>query len=384
MANRFINPAYAPQDDIGRSLPGAQLFTYEPGTTTDKFTFSDEAGTINNANPVVAAADGIFPDIYLDGSYRMILQDADGNEIWDRDNVRAAPISSAVTFELDYLAEAQAADLSGIQYIFIHSELNAPTNPVNGRYFHFTGNVIPANAGTGTIELFYDAAGNEFAADREQRVNFEVSTIAIISDDPAWTPDSNAAFVAFEAIGGGASGGAFIDGGNNSGSSAGGGEGGRVEITPHAPDASYAITIGDGGTATTTDGDDGGDTTIVSASFNITAGGGKKGANWTSAGAPLSGLAEGGVGGTASSGASPVLVNTSNGRSGGSTGIIADDYAGGGYGGGNEINIATNAQPATPDAFGQGGAGVRSFSNAGDKAGGNGKQGVVYITQWIL
>ncbi len=184
MANRLIVPAYSPQDALGRSVPGAQLFTYEVTSTTDKFTYQDEDATVTNANPVVADGDGVFPDIYLDGAYRMILKDADGNELWDRDNVRAAPVSGSATIEFGYLAEAQAADLTGVQYVHIHSEFESPNDPINGRHVHFTGNVSVPDAGTGTIDLFYDAAGNEYAQDEQQRVKLNIIMTIITSDDP--------------------------------------------------------------------------------------------------------------------------------------------------------------------------------------------------------
>jgi hypothetical protein len=64
MASRFILP-YA---DIGNGISpsnGAQLFFYTTGTTTLKDTYSDEALSTANANPVIADADGVFGDIWI-------------------------------------------------------------------------------------------------------------------------------------------------------------------------------------------------------------------------------------------------------------------------------------------------------------------------------
>ena len=49
--------------------PGAKLFTYEAGTTSQKTTWDSADESTPNANPVVADAEGIFPPIYGDGSY---------------------------------------------------------------------------------------------------------------------------------------------------------------------------------------------------------------------------------------------------------------------------------------------------------------------------
>jgi hypothetical protein len=56
---------------------------YVPSTSTLKNTYQDQAQTILNANPVILNARG-EATIWGSGSYRQVLQDADGNLIWDK------------------------------------------------------------------------------------------------------------------------------------------------------------------------------------------------------------------------------------------------------------------------------------------------------------
>jgi hypothetical protein len=61
----------------GGLLAGGQVFTYAAGTTTPKATWSDAAGTIPNANPVVLDARGEAL-IFWSGSYKVDVKDASG------------------------------------------------------------------------------------------------------------------------------------------------------------------------------------------------------------------------------------------------------------------------------------------------------------------
>lgn len=88
---RFNTPVFDPNSDLGFTIPGALLNFYEVGSTTvRKDTFIQLTGGSANANPVVADGEGRFPEIYLDGSYNVVLTDAAANDIWtggNRDNV---------------------------------------------------------------------------------------------------------------------------------------------------------------------------------------------------------------------------------------------------------------------------------------------------------
>lgn len=89
---------------------GYQFFTYEPGTLTEKATYSDSALTTANANPVIANARGEVV-MYGTGLYRIILKDASDVTVWDRDNVGG--IDTAVDVFAALLAASSGSSLVG-------------------------------------------------------------------------------------------------------------------------------------------------------------------------------------------------------------------------------------------------------------------------------
>lgn len=86
-------------DGAGNPLAGGQVFFYLPGTLTPKTTWSDIAGLIPNANPVILDAEGTAT-IWAVGPYREIVRDAFGNLISDSDTlaVPATPIGAGMDF----------------------------------------------------------------------------------------------------------------------------------------------------------------------------------------------------------------------------------------------------------------------------------------------
>jgi len=85
---RFVNPVPDIADVNGDPIVGAKLFFYSPGTTTLKTIYSDSGlGSATN-NPQLADANGAYSgDIFLDGVYKVVQQDADGATIWTKDPV---------------------------------------------------------------------------------------------------------------------------------------------------------------------------------------------------------------------------------------------------------------------------------------------------------
>lgn len=87
MARPVGQPRFQALDNDGNLAASYQLFTYEPGTTTDKTTYQDKAETTPNANPIILDARGEC-DLYLDGETKLVLKDASGSStIWTQDNV---------------------------------------------------------------------------------------------------------------------------------------------------------------------------------------------------------------------------------------------------------------------------------------------------------
>lgn len=89
MAVRFGMPIQQLVNDSTSDVAaGWKLNFYVTATTTRKDTFSDNALTTANANPVVADSAGRFGDIFLEsGTYKVVLTDADDVEKWTADPV---------------------------------------------------------------------------------------------------------------------------------------------------------------------------------------------------------------------------------------------------------------------------------------------------------
>lgn len=74
----------APQFDGGTGITpedGLQLFFFEEGTSTPKDTFTTEALSIANSNPVISDANGVFPEIWMAEGDRYKVR------LWDKNDV---------------------------------------------------------------------------------------------------------------------------------------------------------------------------------------------------------------------------------------------------------------------------------------------------------
>lgn len=86
---RFFDPQMRKFDANVRPLPGARLYFFENGTTTPKTTYKDKQGSIGHDNPVIADSTGVFPQIFLDGLYRVELRSSSNivQPGWPIDNI---------------------------------------------------------------------------------------------------------------------------------------------------------------------------------------------------------------------------------------------------------------------------------------------------------
>lgn len=71
---------------LGLPLVGGKLYTYAAGTNTPQATYTDAAGTVPNANPIILDARG-EATVFWNGNYKIVLRDALDNLIWTIDNV---------------------------------------------------------------------------------------------------------------------------------------------------------------------------------------------------------------------------------------------------------------------------------------------------------
>ena len=82
MASRFLAPVF----DTGpgsKPASGSKLSFFETGTSTPKDTFTTAAGASgpSNANPVISDSNGVFPDIFIVGTYKVILTNKDDIQV---------------------------------------------------------------------------------------------------------------------------------------------------------------------------------------------------------------------------------------------------------------------------------------------------------------
>lgn len=89
-------------DGNGDPLAGGKLEFFETGTTTLATTYSNDAETIANANPVILDAEGRMPDIFYTGSLKIVLKDKDDVIIETRDPVSTGTVSSGGGGGSDY------------------------------------------------------------------------------------------------------------------------------------------------------------------------------------------------------------------------------------------------------------------------------------------
>ena len=93
--SRFTLPQESTFDINGLPQNGATLDFHNPGLLTDKTTYSDEALTTPNTNPVVANASGNFGNIWLVGNYDVTLKNSAGTTIWGPELVESNITSSS-------------------------------------------------------------------------------------------------------------------------------------------------------------------------------------------------------------------------------------------------------------------------------------------------
>src|ERR1700757_861703 len=103
------------------AAPGGLLYSYAAGGTTPKTTYSDAAGVVPNANPVVLDTNGSATVRLGSGSYHFVLKDATGlTTIWDQDN-----------YQSSYLTQS---DIAGTLFPQTTAELAAGVTPTNYAY----------------------------------------------------------------------------------------------------------------------------------------------------------------------------------------------------------------------------------------------------------
>lgn len=108
MASPLIPPKFQAFAGDGSFLVGGKLYTYEPGTTTPKATYTSATLGVANANPVILDARG-EANVWPDGTTKYVLKDSADATIWTVDSV-GAQVFEAHSFQ----ATKNGTDQTGI------------------------------------------------------------------------------------------------------------------------------------------------------------------------------------------------------------------------------------------------------------------------------
>lgn len=125
--SRFTNPIPQYVLEDGDLAVGGTLTFYESGTNTLLNIFADDVETLPIANPVVLGSRGAVPNIFFSQTARVLLQDANGVEIFDVDPVDTGSGGAGSAFSLWSSATTyDTGDLvygsNGLPYVSIASD----------------------------------------------------------------------------------------------------------------------------------------------------------------------------------------------------------------------------------------------------------------------
>ena len=100
MSNRFVSPEQQFLDNTGTPYAGGFLYFYASGTSTPLNTYNNQALTIANTNPVQLDSAGLAGSVFLSNlAYKVVLQDANINQICTMDPVYSSDYSAFAQFQ---------------------------------------------------------------------------------------------------------------------------------------------------------------------------------------------------------------------------------------------------------------------------------------------
>jgi len=93
----LLTPPYLQfEDENGVPLAGGKVFTYAAGTTTPKATYTDSSASQQLPNPIILDAAG-RATIWIQGAYKIVVQDAAGVTIRTTDNITSFTVAAAAS-----------------------------------------------------------------------------------------------------------------------------------------------------------------------------------------------------------------------------------------------------------------------------------------------
>jgi hypothetical protein len=121
---RAINSVPQYFTDDGIPLSGGLVYYYRAGTTTDLETYTDETAAVPNTQPVVLDAAGRLPDVWHEGSAKVVVKNSDGDTIWERDPVGGIGLAGAFVLWDTVISYSQHDIVRGSDGLFYISLVN--------------------------------------------------------------------------------------------------------------------------------------------------------------------------------------------------------------------------------------------------------------------
>ena len=383
MANRLSFSGEQWWNAVSRNaFAGAKMYTYTAQSrTVNKTTWTDASEATPHANPIIADANGIFPEIYGSGVYFIdIYSSDDATLIYQADDIypTASASGSVQLVVANLIADLKAIDTTSFQYA---KTLGSTVIDDGGQaeYYYSSGStatpndttVVQPDVGTGRWLILNTetlAIGDNSVT--ESKLGFSPVTRYFYTASGTHTPQAETSRIEFEVIGaGGGGGGTNLAVANTLGG--GGGGGGYVFSSTDTIAASYTVTVGSGGTggaAGLNNGSSGGNSIVTDgASYTLTSTGGSGGVAGTNGNTGANGAYGVGTGGD-------ILAN-------GSTSVSVS--AGGTSVFNGEVLPVDDSDGEDAITVGCGGNGGRNTAGGGTNfAGGDGFDGWIRVTEY--
>lgn len=168
------SPRWTVPGASGAVAAGYYVYTYQPGTTTPKATYTDYTGATPNSNPIVLDARG-EEEIWWDGQYKVAVytgdKDAGGSLVWTQDNYGEGTSSVLQgnfnlvlngSFEQDTNGDGEPDDWTVVEYTGSGGVTLDSTEQIHGLYslkFTSTG----SGGGYATSDYFEVQGSRTFA-----------------------------------------------------------------------------------------------------------------------------------------------------------------------------------------------------------------------------
>ena len=130
---QYLGPRNTLFDGKGNLMPGANVFIYEPGTTTKITTYKDSALSVANSNPVILNGSG-RASVWFSANADIRIEDKDGNLIDTDLNVNRSVLLPPVAFGTYNFDTDTLSNSSGCGLVRLAEGLGTLTltNPLSG------------------------------------------------------------------------------------------------------------------------------------------------------------------------------------------------------------------------------------------------------------